>query len=131
MTLERINSHEVIDHLRREAAHRSSKRYVCFTKKWLCDEFVVMTDSDSKQEVIEFFLAQPQKCREESPRLVFDQLIGAVIFCHNEELVLSTMDVLKGRVDKRPYLFRAPTNTWSIERYIARQFGGASYVGAN
>lgn len=121
MTLQLINSHEAMEYFQRVAAQHSAQRYVCFTKKWLCNEFVFMTDSDSKQEVMEFFFDQSTICRQESPRLVYDQLERTVIACHNEELVLSTMELLRGRIDRRPYLFKFPNNSWSLENYIARE----------
>lgn len=120
MSIESINSHEVLEFLKSEAAHFSSKRFVCFTKVWLSNEFVVMMSSDSSQEVFEFFMEQPNGSRELSPRLIFDQLEGIITNCHNEELVLSTMDVIT--VNKEQWIrnFIHPTGTWSKEKYLER-----------
>lgn len=80
------------DHLIKKAARLSINRYVCFTKKWLCNEFVVMNDSNVLREMEEYYEEQPLGSRKESPRLIFDQSTGRILCCHNDELVLQTLE---------------------------------------
>lgn len=79
---------EVNNHLKEKAAHLSKMRYVCFTKKWLCNEFVIMSESNCLQDIETYFEEQPLGSQQESPRLIFDQVNGSITRCHNIELVL-------------------------------------------
>lgn len=87
-------SMEVNDHLKVKAARLSKRRYVCFTKKWLCNEFVVMNESDCFHEIETYYEEQPLGSRVESSRLIFDQVTGSILRCHNTELVLQTLRIL-------------------------------------
>ncbi|MGV2885968.1 hypothetical protein [Paenibacillus taichungensis] len=125
---------EVYEHLKRKAARLSKFRYVCFTKVWLCTEFAVMNESNCLDEIVAYFDEQPLGSRRESPRLIFDQLSGTVIHCHNEELVLQTLEILKQedlRLAHYHYPFQVPSRIWNVDNYLQQQIGGEARVGTN
>lgn len=114
----------VYNHLKKKAARLSNYRFVCFTKKWLCDEFVVMNESNNLDEIVEYFENQPFGSRRESPRLIFDQLNGIVLRCHNEELVLQTLEILNQEDLKGAhYPFQDPSRRWNLDNYLKMQIG--------
>jgi len=113
---------EIYDHLLK-AAWLSKYRFVCFTKKWLYDEFVIIYESNSLEEITAIFEEQPRGSRSESPRLVFDQLNSTVVRCHNFELVLQTLINKRDKVGSYNPI-QDFSGKWDPLVYLAEQIEG-------
>jgi hypothetical protein len=125
MSIETLNKAKGLDHLVAKAARHTSKRYACFTKKYLAEEFVLMRDSDDLPEIQAFYEDLPVVSHSLNPRLIFDQLAGVILDTHNATVVEQTMEIIsaaeEGKIFSFP--FRCSTNTWSSDKYYERTRG--------
>lgn len=119
---------EIYDHLSK-AARLSEYRFVCFTKNWYCEDFVITNESNSLEEITAYFEKQPRGSHEDIPRLVFDQLNSTVVRCHNFELVLKVLNYINERDKVGGYIpFQESSHKWDPYSYLTYQIKGKTIL---